>query len=156
LAPGIDYKPKANLSFFVAPFGFKSVIVADANLARLNIHGNRWRSNTDFDLYDNQLGGLFKGVFTGKYAKNKISHTSSLSLFSNYLREPQNIDVDWINQFGFNIYKGFEISVWTNIFYDHDVKVQITDYDAIGGVRPTLGRRVSFVEQLLVKYNLIF
>ena len=156
LAPGIDYKPQKNLSFFIAPFGFKSVIVADRELASLNIHGNKWRSANDFDLTDNQLGGLLKGIYTGKYAKNKITHTSTLTLFSNYLNQPQNIDLDWINQFGFNIYKGFEISVWTDVFYDHDVKVQITDYSQIGGVKPTTGRRVSFVEQLLVKYNIIF
>lgn len=156
LAPGIDYKPQENLSFFIAPFGYKSVIVADRDLARLNIHGNKWRSVNDFDLSDNQLGGLLKGIYTGKYANNKITHTSTLTLFSNYLRQPQNIDLDWINQFGFNIYKGFEISVWTDMFYDHDVKVQITDYSQLGGVKPTTGRRLSFVEQLLVKYNIIF
>lgn len=156
LAPGIDYKPQENLSFFLAPFGFKSVIVADRDLARLNIHGNKWRSANDFNLTDNQLGGLLKGIYTGKYAANKITHTSTLTLFSNYLGQPQNIDVDWINQFGFNIYKGFEISVWTDLFYDHDVKVQITDYTQVGGVKAFTGRRVSFVEQLLIKYNLIF
>ncbi len=155
LAPGIDYKPNKTLSFFFAPFGFKSVIVADKDLARLNIHGNKWNSVDDFKLTDSQLGGLIKGRFANKYSKEKITHTSTISLFSNYLNEPDNIDVDWVNEFGFNLYKGFQITILTNLFYDHDVKVQVTDYDFVGGVSGT-GRRVSFTEQLMVKYNMVF
>lgn len=154
-APGLDYKPGKTLSFFLSPFGFKSVIVADRDLARLNIHGNKWTSVDDFKLTDSQLGGLLKGTFTDKYAKDHVVVTSRLTLFSNYLHEPGNIDLDWINEIGFNIFKGFQINVWTNLFYDHDVQVQVTDYDQVGGVRGT-GRRVSFTEQLLIKYNVIF
>jgi hypothetical protein len=156
LAPGIDYKPKENLSFFLAPFGLKSIIVANNALAKLNIHGNDWNSPTDYKLSNNQLGGLLKGTWTGKYGKDKVTHNSVLTLFSNYLREPQNVDVDWINEFGFNISKSFQITMLTDIFYDHDVKVQITDYNEVGGVKSTLGRRVNFTEQLLFKYNIIF
>ncbi|MBL0112654.1 MAG: DUF3078 domain-containing protein [Saprospiraceae bacterium] len=155
LAPGIDYKPNDKISWFFAPFGYKSVIVADRDLARLNIHGNKWTSNEDFKLTDSQLGGMIKGNYTNKYLDGRINHSSGLTLFSNYLNEPNHIDVDWLNEFGFNIYKGFQISLLTDVFYDHDVKVQITDYSEIGGVRGT-GRRVSFTEQLLVKYNMIF
>ncbi|MEP7320346.1 MAG: DUF3078 domain-containing protein [Saprospiraceae bacterium] len=155
LAPGIDYKPNANLSFFFAPFGFKSIIVADRDLAKLNIHGNKWNSPTDFKLSDSQLGGLVKAMFTQKYAKEKITHSSTLTLFSNYLHNAQNIDVDWINAFGINISKAFQISLLTDLFYDDDVKVQITDYNEVGGVRG-VGKRVNFTEQLLLKYNIIF
>jgi len=105
------------------------VIVADRDLARLNIHGNKWNSVDDFKLTDSQLGGLLKGTYTDKYAKDRIVFTSRLTLFSNYLHEPGNIDIDWINEIGFNIFKGFQINVWTNLFYDHDVQVQVTDYD---------------------------
>ena len=154
-APGLDYKPGKTLSFFLSPFGFKSVIVADRDLARLNIHGNKWNSADDFKLTDSQLGGLLKGNFTQKYSKDHVVVTSRLTLFSNYLHEPGNIDIDWINEVGFTIFKGFQINLWTNLFYDHDVQVQVTDYDQVGGVRGT-GRRVSFTEQLLIKYNVIF
>lgn len=154
-APGLDYKPSESLSFFLSPFGYKSVIVADRALARLNIHGNKWNSFNDFKLTDHQLGGLFKGTWTDKFAEDHVVVNSRLTLFSNYLNKPGNIDVDWINEIGFNIYKGFQVNIWTNLFYDHDVQVQVTDYDQVGGVRGT-GRRVSFTEQLLIKYNVIF
>lgn len=155
-APGIDYKPQPNLSFFMSPFGYKLIVVGDQDLARLNIHGNKWNSVNDFKLTSNQLGGLLKGIYTGKYAKDRITHSSTLTLFSNYLYQPQNIDVDWINEFGFNIAKGFTISMLTDLFYDHDVQVQITDYSEVGGVKSYTGRRVSFTEQLLIKYNFVF
>ena len=154
-APGLDYKPSESLSFFLSPFGFKSVVVADNDLARLNIHGNKWNSINDFKQTDHQLGGLLKGAWTDKFAEDHVVVNSRLTLFSNYLNQPGNIDVDWINEIGFNIFKGFQINIWTNLFYDHDVQVQVTDYDQVGGVRGT-GRRVSFTEQLLIKYNVIF
>jgi hypothetical protein len=71
------------------------------------------------------------------------------------LRNPQNIDVDWTNEFAIEIFKGLQLAVTVNVFYDDDVRVQITDYDAVGGVSG-LGKRVSLTQQLLIKYNLIF
>ena len=42
-----------------------------------------------------------------------------------------------------------------NVFYDHDVMVQITDNTAPNGVNG-LGRRVSLTQQFLLKYSLVF
>lgn len=147
LSLGLDYKFSDNLSIFFSPLGSKFIIVADDNIAALDIHGNPHGENVF-----KALGALARINYVNKFAKDKVGYTTSMSLFSNYLKEPQNIDVDWVNEFSFQIFKGLAAAVTLNVFYDHDVKVQITDFNKIGGV-DGLGRRVSLTEQFLLKYT---
>lgn len=144
---GIDYKPIEGLSIFYSPLGYKAIYVADDAIAALNVHGNEEGKNSFHNL-----GSLLRTTYNDKYANDKIIFTSNLILYSNYLMEPQNIDIDWTNEFGFAILEGLQLSVLANLFYDHDVKVQITDNDAPGGING-VGRRVSFTQQLLLKYT---
>lgn len=101
------------------------------------------------------MGSLLKFNYEDKYANKKITVASNLALYSNYLKNPQNIDIDWTNELGYTIIKGLQLSMTLNIFYDDDVLVQITDWDAVGGVSG-LGKRVSLTQQFLIKYNLTF
>ncbi|MEZ4884624.1 MAG: DUF3078 domain-containing protein [Chitinophagales bacterium] len=171
LSPGIDYKANKKLSFFFAPFSWKAIFVLEDAIAALpastkedntkGIHGNDWRSPTDFDNTFHQLGATLKGIYQDKFLEGKGAFKSELTLFSNYLENPQNLDVDWRNEIAMNIWKGLQLSLTVNVVYDHDVKVQITDYSASGGVQqtengPALGRRASITEQLLIKYNVVF
>ena len=111
-----------------------------------------------------QLGATLKATYKNKFLKDKdgkarIGFSSSLTLFSDYLRNPQFIDVEWITTTDFFIFKGLSISLGTNLFYDHDILVQINeDGDANTGPNglESTGRRVSFTETLLIKYNFLF
>lgn len=110
------------------------------------------------------FGASIKATYARKFLKDKkgkerIAFATSLTLFSNYLRQPQNIDVEWITTTDFYIFKGLSISLTTNLFYDYDVLVQIDkDKDINTGVNgyEETGRRVSFTEMLLIKYNFLF
>lgn len=167
LSPGIDYKPTKNLSIFISPASLKLIVVGDDNIAAIparkssgeslgvGIHGTPWRSGTDYDNTLMQLGATFAAVYNNKFLKDRITFKSGLTLFSNYLKEPKNVDVDWSTETGVMIWKGISITLNTRLFYDHDIPVQITDNDAIGGVNG-IGRRASFTEQLYIKYNYIF
>jgi hypothetical protein len=157
---GMDYKPDDNLSIYYSPVGGKFIIVANDDIAALGVHGNPVTKDangniTDFKNVFAQLGSLLKFSYTNKYAQDKITLLSNLALYSNYLRNPQNLDVDWTNELGYTIVKGLQIALILNIFYDDDVLVQITDWDAVGGVSG-LGKRVSITQQMLIKYNLTF
>jgi len=76
-------------------------------------------------------------------------------LYSNYLRNPQNVDVDWTNELVYTISKPLRLSLNMNVFYDDDVLVQITDFEAQGGVQG-VGKRVSVTQQFLMKYAINF
>lgn len=165
LSAGVDYKHDEHLSVYFSPVAAKWIIVNDDEIAALNVHGNPVGENT-FSAF----GALAKVAYNNKFLNDKIVYGSTLSLFSNYKLDPQNIDVDWANQIDFNIYKGLSATVLFNVFYDHDVKVQVTDYEEIGGVRlypedhpnpalagtPWLGRRAYITQQFLLSYKTTF
>jgi len=162
LGIGIDYKPRPEWSIYLSPLSYKGLIVADDEIAALGIHGNPWNSETDYENTHHQMGGLLKIGYAGSLVPKRINYSTTLGLYSNYLKKPKNIDVDWVNELAFTIYKGLQLSVLVNLFYDDDVKVQITDNDAVGGIKrdaegkPILGKRVSITEQMLLKYIHVF
>lgn len=159
---GVDYKPSKNWSVYLSPVSYKGIIVGDDDIAALGIHGNPWNSATDYENSDHQVGGLLKVGYAGSLVPKRIAYSSTLALFSNYINNPQNIDVDWVNELSFNIYKGLQLSVLANLFYDDDVLVQLSDKDQVGGVlkdsdgNPILGKRISITQQILLKYIYVF
>ena len=114
---------------------------------------------------DVQFGATLRLNYSNKFFPNldkknhRLAFTTALTLYSNYLRDPQNIDVDWTTTTDFHLVKGLAISLNTNLFYDHDVLVQLDrDRDLSTGVNgyESTGRRVSLTQTLLIKYNLLF
>ena len=96
------------------------------------------------------------------FIKDRVSLKSVMSLYSNYLKNPQNIDIDWITEFDLEIFKGLKFGWISTIFYDDDILTQITNLSMPNGVEtnpdgsPKLGKRVSFTNQLLIKYAKAF
>lgn len=169
-APGISYIQSENFQVLFSPASIKMIVVADDDIAsipgdedlNIGLHGTGWRSPTDFDNMLFQLGATLKAKYNNKYLNDRLIHTSELTLFSNYLENPQNIDVDFRNQIAYEIWKGLQIALNLNFFYDHNIPVQITDYDSPNGVKldpdgtPELGKRLNIVESLTIKYNIVF
>ena len=160
LSLGFDYKPLPKLSIFYSPIGGKFIFVSDDNIAQLGVHGNPVTRDAGGNIIDFKntfagLGSLFRINFADKLLNDRLAYGSGMILFSNYLDGPQNIDVDWTNQFDFSIIKGLQATMLLNVFYDHDVLVQITDNTKPNGISG-LGRRVSLTQQFLLKYSLVF
>ena len=159
---GIDYKPTSSWSIYLSPISYKGLIVANDSIAAQGIHGNPWKSATDYNNIANQMGGLLKIGFTGNLVPERISYSTKMGLYSNYLKNPQNIDLDWVNELAIQIYKGLQLSVMVNVFYDDDVMVQISDPNSVGGIKrdadgnAITGKRVSITEQMLLKYIYVF
>lgn len=155
LSVGLDYKPDAHWSIYFSPIAYKANIVLDDSIAATGAFGNEITPEVKNIFH--QFGALLKPTYSNKYFNDKFGVKSGLALYTNYLKDPQNIDVDWTNEFSYEVFKGFQLSLFTNLFYDHDVKVQITDFSQVSGVKPgELGRRVSFTENFLLKYSLNF
>lgn len=152
---GLDYKPNDQFSIYYSPLGAKFIIVGDDQIARLGVHGNPVTLNEAgeviaFENTDSQLGSTLRASYKTA-AENKLKFVSNLLLFSNYLNNPQNIDVDWNNSISYEIIKNLQVGFLINAFYDDDVNVQITDYDFPSGVNG-FGKRVSITQQFLVTY----
>jgi hypothetical protein len=162
ISVGMDLKPTDQLSFYYSPVGGKFIIVRDNQIARLGVHGNPVEGEKneqgvypEFRNTFTALGSLLRMNYDSAFFDEKLILNSSLTLFSNYIENPQNIDVDWTNELALKISKGFQAALTVNVFYDDDVMVQITDYDEPNGVSG-LGKRVSLTQQFLLKYNLAF
>lgn len=162
LSLGIGYKPNDKFSFFYSPLGAKWVVVNDNAIAALGVHGNPVTKNTagvitSFQNVDAQLGSVIRATYANKFLKDRMTLTSNLLLYSNYLKNPQNVDVNFNNELGFAIFKGLQLSLLTNFFYDDDMRMQVTDYSFPNGIKPgDGGPRLSITEQLLLKYAVTF
>ncbi len=73
---------------------------------------------------------------------------SRLALFSNYLENPQNIDIAWDVQLNMTINKWFAATVTTNMIYDNETKILQTD--------GSKGPRLQFKEALGVGVQISF
>lgn len=159
LSPGIQYKPDAHFTFFFAPASYKLIYVADQEIANLGIHGTKLVDDNDptmgYEQAFHQLGARLNAAYVNKYFNDKIAFSSKLDLFSNYLNNPQNIDVLWQNDLGWQIWKSLSLNFLLEAFYDHDINVLVK--------RPSdtlpdgqLGKRISWTQALLLKYNYVF
>lgn len=129
-SPGITYKPNAHLTFQYSPVAVRFIYVADDSLALLNIHGNVVNRDangnvTDYQNYFLGLGSELVTRYENKFFDERVSMTSALRLFSNYLKNPQNVDVLFTNNFSIQIFKGLSLDLLGELFYDDDMKMNI-------------------------------
>lgn len=137
-ALGIDYIKSDNFSIFSSPFAMKMTIVNDQTLANAGSFGV---TGATYDGLGNLLtqGERLRGEF-GAYVKMKYNFTiaknidlkSKLELFSNYLNNPQNIDVNAEALFNFKVNEWFSASLQWTLIYDDDIDIR----DADGNVGP--------------------
>lgn len=73
---------------------------------------------------------------------------SRLSLYSNYLKKPQNVDVNWDVQLNMAINKWFTALVTTSMIYDDDTKILQKD--------GSKGARLQFKEALGIGFQVTF
>jgi len=122
---GMEYRPNNYWKFFVSPASYKAIIVVDDDIANdfvLNdnnefagsVHGNPYIDNMDgtvtFMNVDNQIGGAIRVLYNNDISE-RFSMNSNLSLFSNYLDNPDHIDVNIRNTVDFTVFKGLKLSL---------------------------------------------
>ncbi len=151
-ALGIEFAPDKNFNIFLSPLASKFTIVNDQVLANAGAFGVQ---KAELDALGNVLvagkkvrseyGAYFKMRFNKELAKN-IEMKSRLELFSNYINNPQNVDVNTEVIFTFKVNKWFSSSLQWNLLYDDDIDV--TDIKGRVGPRTqfksVLGLGVSF------------
>ena len=156
VSPGIDYKATPHLTLFYSPAGMKLIYINDQAIANRGVFGTQKNDDGTYKKSDLQLGSVFKAIYNNKYFEDKFIVSSVLDLFSNYLRNPQNIDVQWHNDLSWNIWKGFSLNLVVDVLYDDDILVQVDrNNDNVFGP-DELGKRVTVIQALLLKYNLVF
>ena len=131
VATGFDYQPSEQFSLFFTPLSGKFTFVTDEVLSDAGAFGvdpgKKARA---------ELGATIKSEFKTPVVKN-VNLATSLSLFSNYFNNPQNIDVNWDVALNMKINDFLSANLLTNLVYDHDVLVPVDN-------EGNTGRRIQF------------
>ena len=112
LSLGFDYKPNNDLSVFISPITARYVIVTNNLLAPQ--YGLDSGKNVKNEI------GAFLSVNYQKNIGKKFTYKTKLDLFSNYRKNPGNIDVFWSNVITAGITKYINFSFNLDMIYDDD------------------------------------
>ncbi|HEY6062497.1 MAG TPA: DUF3078 domain-containing protein [Chitinophagaceae bacterium] len=140
LSPGMDYKPNAHFSLFLSPATLRFVIVADKLLSAAGAYGVH-----PGKTIKTEAGAFLRAVFK-KDLSPVLNLQSSLDLFSNYLHNPQNIDINWQTLFLLKVSKYISASLSLQVLYDDDTK--ITFYKNDGTTVDHIGPGTQFKEAI--------
>jgi hypothetical protein len=146
-ALGLDYKPNDVFTAFIAPVTIKITIVNDQVLADAGAFG--------VDA-GKKVRGEFGGYVRLAYKKDvveNVNFATKIDFFSNYLHNPQNIDVNWEALVAMKITKYIAASLSTQLIYDDDITV-LEELDD-GGTK-AVKSRVQFKEILGIGFTVKF
>lgn len=152
LALGLDYKPVKNMAIFVAPLTGRITVVNDQLLADNGAFGVEKATYdtagvkiTNGKRTFSEFGGYLK--FTYKFDIGKsTTYSTRLDIFSNYLRNPQNLDIMWDNNLVIKVSKYIGVTFSALMIYDDDTNIAVdTNSDGVvDGEGPRLQFRQIF------------
>ncbi len=123
LALGLDYKPDPYFSAFFAPLTAKFTFVTDEDLSSLGAFGV-----DPGETLKSEIGGYIRAIYSKNDYKAEIlknvSFTTKIDLFSNYINNPQNIDVNWETLIAFKVNKYLNVNFNTHLIYDDDIFIK--------------------------------
>lgn len=152
LGIGAEYNnKKKNLQLYISPLTMKNTLVLDQTLADQGAFG------VDKAIYDPVTGELIREgknsrtelgfLFTNNYKTqlfNNINLENKLSLYSDYINNFGNIDVDWQLQLDFIVNKYVRANINTHLIYDDDIKAK----EEIDGAQVTVGPKIQLKQML--------
>ena len=125
LSIGLDYKPSENFNLYFGPLSGKVTYVLDDDLSAIGAYGVEPGENVRYEF-----GGLIKSMFKHEIVKNVLFITK-LDLFSNYLKNPEKIDVNWEVLLNMKINKYLSANLNTILLWDDDIKFNVLDSEGL-------------------------
>ena len=141
---GLDYKPGKTTSLLISPITSKLTIVRDT----INIDQTKYGLDPDRKI-KSEMGGYVKAKFLLKISDD-ISLNNNLTLFTNYLENPQNIDIDWEATLKMRINYYINANISTHLIYDDNIEVPLFNDE---GTKIGSGPRVQFKELISVGFT---
>lgn len=150
---GFNFKPADYFSVFISPVTSRFVIVNSRGLADLGAFGV---DSAVYYYHDStrtlvrhgkkmryELGPYVSLQFNKDILKN-VNWTSRLDFYSNYLYNPQNIDIYWTSLLTFKVNQFITATLDTELIYDDDVKFITYAKNADGSIKtdPDTGAQV--------------
>jgi Protein of unknown function (DUF3078) len=156
LALGMDYKPNSNFSLMISPLASRYIIVNDQDLADLGSYGVKPAEYNglgvkikDGETSRYEFGALLKAVYNKDILEN-VNFLTKLELYSNYLEDPQNVDVNWEIQIAMKVNKYITATLSTQLIYDDNTIINVDKNN--DGIIEDSGPRTQFKEVLGVGF----
>ncbi len=118
---GLEYKPDKNTFISFSPVSFKGTFVPDtANI-------NQTKYGIAADKRSKRELGAYLTLNSKLVLFEKVNMSNRLQLFSNFLSNPQNVDVEWemIATMGLNWFTDLRLNV--HLIYDDDTMLPVFD-----------------------------
>ncbi len=112
---GLDYKPSNKLTILFSPLTSKFTIVADT----VNYDQTRFGVGQD-EFVRKEIGAYIKAISKLKYRDN-IELENKINFFTNYIDNPQNIDVDWEVNLNVKLTDYIKMSINAHFIYDDNI-----------------------------------
>ena len=123
LALGIDVKPAPSWSVFLAPFTSKSTFVLNDSLSQAGTFGVDAGARSR-----HEIGGTIRIGLKQDVTEN-VTYTARLDLFSNYLEEPEAIDVFTDHLLTLKVNDWLATTLGLTLIYDKDVELTLREPD---------------------------
>ena len=120
LGLGMDYKTDG-FSLMMAPVSGKFILVTDDDLSDEGAFGVEEGKTMRAELGATVKAQLKKDIW------ENVTLDTKVDLFSNYLDQPKNIDVDWTFKIIMKVNDYLSANLITQLIYDNDVKIQGDD-----------------------------
>jgi hypothetical protein len=118
---GLDYKPNKTTSINFSPFSYKGTYMTDTVQIDQTLYGIPHNKKA---LHEPGISLLVTHEF--KPVKT-VTITNRLQLFTNYVHNPQNIDVDWEMIATASLNWFTDVRFNTHLIYDDDAKTAVLD-----------------------------
>lgn len=148
---GFEYvRDSVFFSLIVSPLAVKHTLVMDDGVNPLDYGVESGRSRHEF-------GAFVKANIQRELVEN-VFLTSDITFFSNYLKNPQNIDIIYQGKLDIVANKFITVSLSLNLIYDDDVEIPVykdTDGDGVDekvGTKAGLQARQAFGAGLSYKF----
>lgn len=140
---GMEYKSKDDAFYMlISPFTGKSTFVFNDSLSQAGAYGIDPGKSVR-----QEFGGYTKISYTKEIFTN-VNLATKIDLFSNYLENPQNIDINMETILMMKVNKFLVTSITLNLIYDDDINIT----DSKGNTGP----RTQFKEVLAVGFSYSF
>jgi len=137
-AAGLDLKKGENFTLFLSPVTTKMTFVLNEVLSEAGAYGV-----APGEKFRAELGGYLRVMAKHNLFQN-VSLQTKLDLFSNYLKDPQFVDVNWEVFVLMKVNKFLSVNLNTLLIYDHDILIGKTMEN--DGVDEAPKPRVQFKE----------
>jgi hypothetical protein len=143
------YKPE-KLNVYLSPLTLKNTLVLDQELANAGAYGVK---KAEYDSLGNLIRegeqtrtelGILVTSYIEKVVMENISLKSRLSLFTDYIHNFGNIDVDWAFQADLKVNQYVKANIGLNLIYDEDIEIIKEE----NGIKTNEGAKVQLKQVL--------